>query len=439
MGAKIIKIYPNSIAEAIGLDVGDELISINGDCIRDILDYKFMIQEYMIDLKVKKLDKIENYRIEKLPEQDLGIEFDGPIFDKIKKCHNSCIFCFIDQLPKGLRTSLYQKDDDYRLSFLYGNYITLTNLRKEDITKIIRYRLSPLYISVHSTVDNVRVKLMRNRKALSIIEKIAYLTENNISLNIQIVLIPDINDGWILEKTILDLYKFQKDIISVAIVPVGITRYRENLYPIRSFKKDEITMLISKIEEMQKRFRSEIGRNFVYLADEFYLSFDQDLPSIEEYDTLAQIEDGVGMSRLFIEEAKNYLNNIDICINENRIGFITGVLGAKVLKKIMPFIKKRFPHTEFIIIEVVNEFFGEKITVTGLLTAQDIINKLKKYKNKITKVFLPNIILNSDEKFLDDIEFREFRKRIEIPIEIIDISIASVLENVRCENKERGN
>ncbi len=434
MGAKISKVYKGGIAYSLGIGIWDEILSINDKPLKDIFDYKFLIQDDYIRLKINHRGDIREYEIEKLPEEDLGVEFEDVIFDGIKRCQNSCIFCFIDQLPKGLRNSLYIKDDDYRLSFLYGNYITLTNIKEEDLEKIINYRLSPLYVSVHSTIDKVRLGLIRNKRALGIFEKLSYLVENGILLNIQIVLIPTINDKDVLRKTLWDLYKLRKGILSVAIVPVGLTRYREHLYPLRKFEKDEILDLISEIEGFQKRFRNEIGKGFVYLADEFYLSANLPIPDAGYYDEFTQVEDGVGMARLFIDDIKKYLRKKGVCRSlKKRIGLVTGVLGEKALFYILPDIRQYYPDIEFSIIKVKNEFFGEDITVTGLLTAQDIESEIERNKDDFDKVLVPNIVLNEEEKFLDDVHKEEFIRIFRGFVDIVDIS-PDFLETIKCKN-----
>ncbi len=430
MGAKITKVFPGGIGDELGIEEGDEIISINDNPLKDIFDYQFFIQESQVEIVVKHKNRLELCKIEKLPEEDLGVQFESPIFDGIKKCQNSCIFCFIDQLPKGLRPSLYLKDDDYRLSFLYGNYITLTNISEEELKRIIKYRLSPLYVSVHSTIGEIRLKLIRNKKALSILEKLSYLINNGINLNIQIVLIPDINDGKVLRKTIQDLFELERGIISLAIVPVGLTKYREGLYPLRKFRKEEIVSLIAEVEEFQKRFRKKIGRGFVYLADEFFLDADIELPQIEYYDTLSQIEDGVGMTRFFIEETKRYLKEMKKIRTKKKIGIITGVLGKKALERITPYIYDYLPGLELSFIEVKNEFFGENITVTGLLTSGDIRRTIESIREDLEKVFIPDIVLNDERVFLDDVKEDEFLKSFDTPVYFINTSPKALLENL---------
>ncbi len=430
MGAKIVEVSSNGIAKEVGINPGDEIVSINNVKLRDIFDYKFLIQESFVEVVVKHENEFVTYKIEKFPEEDLGITFEGPIFDEIKRCQNSCVFCFIDQLPKGLRPSLYLKDDDYRLSFIYGNYLTLTNIKEEELKRIVEYRLSPLYISVHSTENDIRLKLVRNRKTLSLLDKLSYLVKNGISLNIQIVLIPNLNDGKVLEKTVWDLFNLHKGIISVAIVPVGLTKYREGLFPLRKFTKEEMLYIISQVEKLQKFFREKIGRGFVYLADEFYLESGYPLPELDYYDTFSQIEDGVGMSRVFIDEVKDLLRERNKRYMNRKVGIVTGKLGKKVLEKLFPYIKKSFSHVSLSFIEVENSFFGKSITVTGLLTGRDIINTLKTIKGKFDRILIPDVVLNSDNKFLDDMDKKAFLSVLDMPIFIIDTTPRSFLENI---------
>ncbi len=430
MGGKIIDISPSGIAKEVGISPGDEIVSINDVLLKDIFDYKFLIQESFVNIVVRHKNETIIYKIEKLPEEDLGVTFESPIFDEVKRCQNSCIFCFIDQLPEGLRPSLYLKDDDYRLSFLYGNYITLTNIEEQELDKIVKYRLSPLYISVHTTQNDIRLKLVRNRKTLSLLDKLSYLIEKDIFLNIQIVLIPGINDQDVLEQTILDLFALHRGVISVAVVPVGLTQYRIGLYPLRRFTKSEMLYIISQIEKFQSIFRERIGRGFVYLADEFYLEADHSLPDTNYYDTFSQVEDGIGMSRMFIEEMKAILKEKKMEKKYKKIGVITGKLGKKVLEQILPYIKRYFPNVSLTLIEVENNFFGNTITVTGLLTGRDIVNTLKFVKEKFDKILVPDIVLNSNNKFLDNMDRNAFLKTLDLPISIIETTPKSFLEGV---------
>jgi putative radical SAM enzyme (TIGR03279 family) len=399
MRIKSIKI--GSIASSYAIFSEDEFLEINGHLINDIIDYKFYSSEPLLTLKLKdKKEKIKEIRLRKKPDQDLGLEF---YEIKYRSCKNNCIFCFVHQLPKGMRKSLYFKDEDYRLSFLHGNFITLTNTSYDDIDRIIQQRLSPLYISVHATDENLRKKILSNQKIPEVISIIKKLAEGGIELHTQIVLCPGVNDGKHLERSIQELSSFYPQVKSLALVPVGLTRYRENLPKIKPVSKKYSLNIIRLVDGWQKVFRKKFKVGFVYASDEFFAKAELDIPNKKYYDNFAQIENGVGMMREFLDQfqmkqkllPKSLKNNLSIIL-------ITGVSAFRLIKKIVKNKLNIIPGLKINIIPVKNDFFGSSVTVTGLLTGVDMINTLKKQKKMGDLILLPPNCINQDGLFLDD-------------------------------------
>ncbi|MBE7028934.1 MAG: DUF512 domain-containing protein [Ruminococcaceae bacterium] len=376
MSAEIYKVEKGSIAEEIGLEKGDKIISVNKEKFTDALEYRFLISEEYIELEIETKDG-ENVicEIEKEEYEDLGIEFTNPLIDKPRSCRNKCIFCFIDQLPKGLRESLYFKDDDTRLSFLNGNYVTLTNISDDEIDKIIKIRLSPINISVHTTCDELRKFMLNNKFAGGIKEKIEKLTSNKITVNCQIVLVKGVNDKEHLEKTIRDLSVYFPYMHSISVVPIGITDHRENLFKVDEFNREDANSVIELVLSLQNEFLKKYGSRIVYLADEFYIMSDYDLPSPEVYEDFPQIENGVGMMSSFLDEVNNALKKKTDKKTKKTV--VTGKLAYPYFLKIKEKIESMFPSVKLNIIKGENKLFGEKITVTGLLCGRDIIDSLK--------------------------------------------------------------
>ncbi|MGL5149664.1 MAG: DUF512 domain-containing protein [Clostridium sp.] len=379
----IKNVLPNSIAEEVGIEVNDSLLSINGKEIQDIIDYRFLVADEEIVLTIEKnYGEVWDIEIEKDYGEELGIEFDGGIMDKAKSCSNKCMFCFIDQLPKGMRDTLYFKDDDSRLSFLQGNFVTLTNMKDEDIDRIIRYRISPINISVHTTNPELRKKMLSNRFAGSILERMKKLKEAGIKMHAQIVCIPEVNDGEELRRTILDLYSLYPEVNNVAVVPIGITKYRENLAKVKTFTKESSKATINMVKELQEQFFKEVNEPFVRLSDEFYLVGEENIPNEDFYCGYEQIEDGVGIVRYHREAVQNTLSDLSK-INSGDFSIVTGTLAYEEVLETSRIINKYNPKINLEVYKIINEFFGDTITVTGLLTGIDIINQLKgKIKSK---------------------------------------------------------
>lgn len=413
----IIKnVAPGSIAEEVGIEKGDILLKINDNDVRDIIEYRYLISDEYIEVLVRKPNGEEwEIEIEKDYEDDLGIEFDDPIMCGPQRCHNKCIFCFIDQLPKGMRESLYFKDDDSRLSFLQGNFVTLTNMSDEDIERIIRYRISPINVSVHTTNPELRVRMLNNKKAGNILQRLKNLTDNGISVNCQIVLCPGVNDGLELKRTIYDLYSLYPYISNVAIVPLGVTKYRGDLDSLRIFDRESSRSVISFVKEIQDDIESKTGEPFARLADEFYIMGDVEFPDMEHYGDFEQLEDGIGMIRYFENRIKEDISDIDFDGSKKEIAFLTGTSSSEFIKGISKLIEEKL-NLRINVYTVINDFFGDTVTVSGLITAGDIIRQLKgNIKEGI--LFIPSSILKADEDiFLDDITLQELEEALNVKI-----------------------
>jgi len=386
---KIKEIIPDSIAEELEIAPGDILLQINGQKIRDVLDYRFLVQSEELTLEIQTPDEIWELEIEKDADEDLGIIFEQPLMSEKRNCRNKCIFCFIDQQPPGMRPSLYVKDDDVRLSFLHGNYVTLTNLSSREIKRIADYHLSPLRISVHAADLELRKKMMGCAAAANLFEALEAFGNAGISMHFQVVLCKGINDGTNLDYTIETLSK-QRGAESLAVVPAGITRFRKGL---EAFTTAEAEAVIDQVEKRQAEFLKKTGKSFVFAADEWYIMTDRPLPKYNRYEDFPQLDNGVGMLRLFEYEFLQAKREANCGIRKDiRIGIITGLAAEKFMRELV----KDFQNIT--VFPIVNNFFGESITVSGLLTGADIIAQLKNYSEE-TKAVLDNItehILHSE-------------------------------------------
>ncbi|WP_432400746.1 DUF512 domain-containing protein [Wukongibacter sp. M2B1] len=428
----ISKIESDSIAEELGIEIGDILLSINGKEIIDILDYLFLISDDYLEVEIEKEDgEIWVLEIDKEYDEDLGIEFNNPILDKARYCKNKCIFCFIDQLPKKMRKSLYFKDDDSRLSFLQGNFVTLTNLTDEDIDRIIEYNISPINVSIHTTNPSLRTEMLGNKNAGNVLERIKRLTDNRILITGQIVLCPGINDGKELDRTIEDLYGVYPNLHSLAIVPVGITKFRDNLYPMNIFDKKSSAKVIEQVHKWQITLKEKIGTNFVFLSDEFYIMAESSLPEHDEYEGFPQIENGVGLVKKLEYEFNEHLKKIPENVEVNKtVSIITGASAQKVIKGLAGKLVERVSKLKINIFAIVNNFFGETITVSGLITGQDIIEQLRN-KELGDKIIIPKSMLKSDEPvFLDDITVKDVEKALQKDVMICDVEGKSMIESI---------
>lgn len=433
MGNKISKIYENSIAEELGIEVGDKLISINDTPVKDIIDYKFLIADDYLEVEIEKADgEVWVYEIDKDYEEDLGLEFHDPIMDKAKSCTNKCVFCFIDQLPKGMRETLYFKDDDSRLSFLQGNFVTLTNMKEEDIDRIIRYRISPINISVHTTNPDLRVKMLNNRFAGEVYNRLKRMAEAGIEMNAQIVVCPGLNNGEELVNTINDLYALYPSVQNVAAVPVGVTRYREGLYPLTTYTKETAAEEIKLINSLQQTFKTEIGNPFVRLSDEFYVVAGIDVPDQDFYGEYEQLEDGVGMIRLLRETINIEKEDLRQDI-KGEFTFITGVSAFNEVENVAKTLMDVNNNLKINAYKIINNFFGETITVAGLLTGKDIIEQLNG-KSLGKYLIIPRNMLRAGEKvFLDDITVEDMEKALNVEIVIVNYTgegLVNIINNL---------
>ncbi len=423
--AEIESIENNSIAEEIGFESGDSIISINGKKPRDLIDYQILISEEILDISIlDKNKKIHNISIEKDQDENLGINFRDALFDSIKQCNNKCPFCFIDQQPSGKRTSLYVKDDDYRLSFLYGSYLTLTNLNKDDWNRISTQKLSPLFISIHATDPKTREQLLKNKKASKILDQIEWFEQNSIQIHAQIVVCPEINDDKILEKSIIDLAKFHKKsfktVLSTAIVPVGLTKFRPENDGLISISKEYARKIIKQVEKIQTSLQKSIGTRFCWLADEWYLIAGLKLPSYKTYENMPQESNGVGSIRSFLKTLETKTKSLPEKVDKQRK--VSWIVGKLVYEALLPTVKKlnKIDGLRINLYGLPSVYWGQDQVVTGLLTGEDLITGLQN-KDLGEGIFIPSIMLklNSD-LFLDDKNITEVSNKLKTNIHVLD-------------------
>ena len=403
----ISAVRKNSLAEAAGIVAGDKLVAVDGVQVKDIIELSFYTSDYEVELELENAQgQRRQVHIDKYPDEDLGLEFEAAVFDKVSTCYNNCIFCFVDQMIPGMRKGLYVRDDDYRLSFLYGNFITLTNLKEEDFQRIIQTHMTPLYVSVHATDPKVRCEMMHNRFAGELMDKLERLFAAGIEVHTQIVCCPGYNDGEILAKSFHDLYARHPHVLTMAVVPVGITKHREGLHPLRTFTKEEAAALIDQVTPWQRQCREETGKTFIYLGDEFYLLAGRDVPTAEWYDGFPQLENGIGLTRSFVDEWQATLPSLSSYQAASPAVIPVGESAFTVLQPLLDALNKQFS-TAHGFVPVPNQFFGGKVNVTGLLTASDILRTCKESGKRL---ILPAVVLNNDKLFLDDTALEQFRK-----------------------------
>lgn len=410
----ISNVRRHSLAEKAGIQPGEKLCSVNGCNVQDIIDLSFLTSDEVVELEIENAAGAKRLvQIEKYPDEDLGLEFESAVFDKVRTCYNNCIFCFVDQMIPGMRPGLYVRDDDYRLSFLYGNFITLTNMRDEDFDRIIRTHLSPLYISVHATDPDVRCKMMNNRFAGQLMEKINRLLEAGIQIHTQIVCCPGYNDGEVLKRTFADLYALHPGVLTMAVVPVGLTKHREHLHPMRTFTPLEAAEIVDAVSGWQKQCREETGKSFVYLGDEFYLLAGKELPPSEYYDGFPQLENGIGLTRNFLNEWETALKTLQYADGAEQAVIPVGESAFRVLQPMMEAFNRQYG-TKHSFVSVKNLFFGGYVNVTGLLTGGDILAAVKDSE----RLILPGVVLNNDNLFLDDMSLDDFKRSFQGKVEI---------------------
>ena len=433
MSVKIFDVQPGALCYKKGVRAGDSLVSINGNEISDVLDYRFYAAEE--DLRLVFLTaggKRKRVRLKGLGSPDeIGLEFETYLMDKQHSCRNKCVFCFIDQLPKGLRPSLYFKDDDARLSFLFGNYITLTNLTDRDAERIVKMHISPINASVHAMDTAMRVSTMQNPRAGESLKYLTLCSEAGIRINAQLVLCPGINDGKALEYSLDELSKL-KNLQSVAAVPVGLTRYRDGLTPLRGFTPGEAGSVIDAVDAFNDRVIASGGERLAFASDEFYQLAGRPFPDYEYYGDFPQLENGVGMSVSLEYEFLQALDDLPPDDKRRRFTMVTGTAAAPLQRKLADAFSARFPNTEICVRGIVNRFFGEQVTVAGLLTGKDIIDHFRRSPPPNGTLLFPSVMFKSRSEpvFLDDVSIADIETELNVRAHIIDCDAVSLLKTM---------
>ena len=412
MPAKITAIIKDSIALELGIKEGSELLNINGVVLRDYIDYQYLTMNENLEFEIKNPDgEIEVFEIEKDFEEELGFVFESAIFDKIKPCANNCIFCFVDQQPEGLRDSLYIKDDDYRLSYLQGTYITLTNLTKKDKERISSMHLGPLYISVHTTNPELRAKMLRNKSASNILKELDFLKENDIPIHTQIVLCPQYNDADELKRTLNDLWKYKRILGSIAIVPVGITKYRKE--KLDKVTKEKAIETIKIVEEFNKK----VKKNIASVSDEFFLLAETALPDKRYYNGYSQLEDGVGALRCLIDDFEKRAKKLPKKVKQKKEYTIACSVSAKNAFRTFAEKLNKVENIKLQVIPIKSNFWGNDVNVAGLITAQDLITQLN--SNCFKNVIIPSVMLRPyTTEFLDGLNIQDVENQLNIKLHI---------------------
>lgn len=437
-GHLIKSVQPDSIAEEMEIEAGDRLLLINGEEAEDIFDYQYMIQDEYVEILIRKPSGEEwLLEIDKEYEEDLGVAFENGLMDEYRSCCNKCIFCFIDQMPKGMRETLYFKDDDSRLSFLQGNYVTLTNMSEKDVERVIKYHLSPINVSFHTTNPELRCRMLNNRFAGEALKKADRFFEAGIEMNGQIVLCKGVNDGAELERSIADLTKYLPRLRSVSVVPVGLSKYREGLYPLEPFTKKDAEQVLDIIHRWQETIFPEFGLHFVHASDEWYLLAGRELPDEEHYDGYLQLENGVGMLRLLMEEFEDSMNGLraDGVMERwngrrREISVVTGRISFPYIKRLAQRMETEFEGLTVHVYPIRNDFFGERITVTGLLTGQDIMAQLAGEKLGEELLLPQNILRSGETVLLDDYTVEDLVKALQVPVNIVKSSGYDFTESI---------
>ncbi len=416
-GGLIASVHPRSLAEELGLVRKDKILTVNGRKIQDLIDFSFAFADEEIEMLVEHENgEWEVFEFDKDCDEKLGVEFDSAVFDGIRRCHNRCWFCFVDQLPPHMRASLSVKDDDYRMSFLYGNFITMTNMKEEDFQRIEKLHLTPLYVSVHTTNGGLRAKMLRNKTAEDILEKLERLKQASVQVHTQIVLCPGVNDGKELERTLRDLTELRPVVRSVAIVPVGLTKYREKCYPLQMFTKEQAQSLIRSVERLQGQSRKTYGDSFIYLGDEFYFLAGYEVPAASFYDSFPQLANGIGLTRSFLDEWESEPVAAHDYKRKLRFAVACGRSAAKLFEQITaPLQDERL---EIRVLAIENRHFGENITVSGLLTGADILAAA--VADTYDGLIFPGSSLRDGEAvFLDDMTVDELQRKLCAPVRAV--------------------
>lgn len=437
-GHIIKEIDPGSIAEALELEPGDAVLTIDGNELEDIFDYEYYVNSESILMTVRKKNG-EEWELEiENQYEDLGLTFENGLMSEYRSCRNKCIFCFIDQMPPGMRETLYFKDDDSRLSFLQGNYVTLTNMSDHDIERIIKFKLAPINISVHTTNPELRCQMLHNRFAGQALDKISRLYEAGVHMNGQVVLCKGVNDQKELDRTIGDLSRYLPFMESVSVVPVGLSKYRDGLYPLEPITARDAKNTIEIVEKWQKELYNSHGTHFIHASDEFYILAGLPLPEEERYDGYIQLENGVGMLRLLEEEVKEALAGLEGDDSTGEVSIATGKLAAPFLEAHAKRIMEKYPNRKITIYAIANEFFGEQITVAGLVTGQDLIKQLKG-RALGERLLLPECMFRSGEEvFLDDLTRLDIQKALQVQVDIVKSSGQNLVQAVLWPVEDRG-
>lgn len=419
----VSQVEPGSIGEEMGIGPGDKLLGINGNEISDVFDYYYYMEAEEVLLLIEKPDGEQwELEIEKDEDESLGLQFEQSLMDEYRSCRNKCMFCFIDQMPEGMRDTLYFKDDDSRLSFLQGNYITLTNMSEEDVERIVRYHLEPINISFQTTNPELRCRMLHNRFAGDALEKVDILYQGGIQMNGQIVLCKGVNDKDELERSIRDLTGYLPFLRSVSVVPVGLTKYRDGLYPLEPFTKEDAREVLKTIHAWQDKVYEEYGIHFIHAGDEWYILAEEELPEEQRYDGYLQLENGVGMLRLLFDEFEEGLKALEGDLRKREISLATGRLAYPYLKRMLGRLREKFPNVLVRLYPIENHFFGERITVSGLITGQDLTEQLKG-KELGAALLLPcNMLRIGEEVFLDDFTVQDVENALQVPVDIVKSS-----------------
>ncbi len=453
----IREVYPGSIAEEMEIEPGDVLLSINNEEIEDVFDYRYLIKDEYVEALVRKPDGEEwLLEIDKEYDDDLGVEFENSLMSDYRSCSNKCIFCFIDQMPPGMRETLYFKDDDSRLSFLQGNYITLTNMKERDIERIIRMQLAPINISVQSTNPELRCKMLHNRFAGEKLKYLQMLYDGHVEMNGQVVCCRHVNDGAELERTIDDLAQYLPFLRSVSVVPAGITKFRDELFPIELFTPEEAGEVIDMIESRQKGYYEEYGLHFIHASDEWYITAGRDFPEEERYDGYIQLENGVGMMRMFINEFNEALEEMlaggecgaPAQTASRTLTIATGKLAFPTVRGFADRLMEAFPHLRIHVCCIRNDFFGETITVSGLITGQDLVRQLKERRDSGEDLgdvlqIPSNMLRVGEQVFLDDLTVQDVERELGLRVVAVEPGgrefIEAILDPAYCMERENGN
>ena len=427
----ISTVHPGSIAEEMGIEPGDRLLTMNGNEIEDIFDYRYYMEDELVVLLIEKENGEQwELEIEKEELEDLGMDFEQGLMDEYRSCHNKCIFCFIDQMPPGMRETLYFKDDDSRLSFLQGNYVTLTNMSEHDMQRIVKYHLEPINISFQTTNPELRCRMLHNRFAGDALKKVDILYQAGIEMNGQIVLCKGFNDGEELERSIRDLTKYLPFLRSVSVVPVGLSKYRDGLEPLEPFTKEDANQVLDIIYKWREKVYPEYGIHFIHASDEWYILAERELPDEEQYDGYLQLENGVGMLRLLHDEFMEALEKEEGDDKEREMSMATGRLAYPYLLRLVQAMKDKFPNVHVNVVPIRNDFFGELITVSGLITGQDLMSQMKEQMQGERLLIPCNMLRIDEDVFLDDYTTDDVEKTLQVKLNIVKSSGQDLLDAI---------